>query len=1035
MNHLTPIRENRFVFDLITPLAKKKILTPWVHFLRRFILLLLLGLGVFSNLRASHSVGLPLSRLYSLDEIGGSVGGYDIGFDPIGRLTVVQNGSYSALNDRKWVSLTKSQNSTEVIHSVLHLSSGEAYYGANGSWGRLVRSSNGFYEPQPMLPKDQPDWAKSNIYLNVFQFKQNICFLNWNGIVFWNRETKGITYIEIQGLRNAFKLAGKLYAVSADEGISRVDFSEGKAITLGLGNPLANALYYAVPYDTDHTLCATKSGNLFLFDGSKLEPWQNSLNDLEIPPASLTSICNLYEGNFAVSIAKKGLFVLNKAGRVLSAFTTIEYQNVEEVISNEPGIMWVSNNFGIQQVFYGSPVSIVDKRQGLIVNWPQIVEWQGKTIIASGGLLFDSDTNNPLETPTFEQVIAQPGENIWGIASDGETLLVSNDTGIYERVDEDTFRLVLEDFSADRLVMPSSDLCYAIRRDVIAVLRKIDGRWEEAAPRVKGFGYPSVAHAIGESAWVELGVHRVLRISYQENKLETKLIDSFPWKNTGWIHISSIGEMVVLSSPGNGRQYFDERKGVFIEEPTEWGFLNLLPYRIARLKNDSEGNIWMSHYDGIAFLRKSMSGYTVETGGYDFVRASDPIIRIMEGGNVWFNNGENLFHICRDKQYAPLKTPNPQLISMFDQLSGREFANYELNHHDQILSYKEHNVGFRFFAGSYSIRNPQYHVHISGPNFDWSVKNADSEFSLTNLYEGSYEVNCQLVSNQLPINDAIHFAFRIAAPWYRSVLAYAIYLTTGIILLILVIRWFLKKARRQNQQLSRMVKQRTQELEQTMLKLEEETRNSATLAERNRLAAELHDSVQQGLNGLMIHIDGMMLAPLNPQDQRSDLETAKKMLDFTRQEVKHALHNMRSPLLEDSDLTKTLSRISELVPSDFAEIEIIPQGKPYRIPSFHSHQLLRISQEAISNAISHGKAHKVTLKLQYKNQSLTLSIEDNGSGFDPQKRLDSTRHFGIYSLENRAKSIDAELTIDSKPGEGTRISITIPKEAFYQAKT
>ncbi len=996
--------------------------------------MLICSVAQFST-HANTSVGLPLIRLYSLDEIGGSEGGFELGFDPIGRLTVVQNGSYSALNDRDWVPLFSESESTEVVHSLLHLSSEEAYYGANGSWGRLVRQSDGRLAPEPMLPADRPDWAKSNIYLDIFEFGQKIGFLNWNGMVFWDRGSETCSYLEVQGLRNAFVLENKLYTVSAGEGIGLVDFSQNQIDILPIEEPAADSLYFAVPFDEQNVLCATRTGAFFLFDGTQLSPWETDLDSLTEISVNITSVCALEDGHFAVSIAEKGLYLLDESGNIQSAYTTIEYRNVEQICYNEPGILWVSNYSGILQVFYGSPVGVVDKRQGLIVNWPQITGWRGKTVIASGGILFESNTEDRLQTTTFKQIPTQPTSGIWGIASDGETLLVSDDSSIYERVDEATFEVILDNFSADRLVMPKPGLCYAIHRKKITILAKQGGRWQEVAKRQNGYGYPSVVHAIGQSAWVELGVQRVLRISYQNGELTTQLFDEFPWKNTGWIHISSIDDLVILSSPGNGRLYFDESQESFIEAPEKWEFLDELPYLITRVRNDSLGNIWMSHHDGIALLKETTTGFQVEAGSYDFVRASDPIIRIMDEGNVWFNNGENLFHLDPAKQSIPFKPSRPRLISIHDQLNSREIADYHLDQDSPILTYDERNLAFRFFAGTYSIRNPRYNIRVVGRSFDWSIENSDSELLLTNLFEGNYELSCQLVSNEIPINTPIIFRFQIAPPWYRTPLAYFLYFLSAIALLITVLQWFLQKAQRQNKQLSKLVKERTKKLEETMEKLQDETRNSATLTERNRLAAELHDSVQQGLNGLMIHMDGMMLQPLDPEEQQSSMRTAKKMLDYTRQEVKYALRNMRSPLIEDSDLARALSKVSEIVASEFTKIELTTQGEPYSIPSYHLHQLLRICQEAVTNAITHGKAERVLINQEYSVQKLRLIIEDNGSGFDPQKKLDSTRHFGIYSLENRAKSIDAELTIDSKPGEGTRVSITIPKEAFYQAKT
>src|SRR5690606_27080086 len=145
-------------------------------------------------------------------------------------------------------------------------------------------------------------------------------------------------------------------------------------------------LYHHTRFNETFMLCATRRHGLFLFDGDKLLPWQNELDAIEDP--MITAICQLPEKNIAISLDGVGLFILDPLGRVLSAYTAPEFQNIQSIISNEYGILWFATEFGLQQVFYGSRVAILDSRQGLPINWPQVVKWRGRTVIASNGRLF-----------------------------------------------------------------------------------------------------------------------------------------------------------------------------------------------------------------------------------------------------------------------------------------------------------------------------------------------------------------------------------------------------------------------------------------------------------------------------------------------------------------------------------------------------------------------------------------------------------------------------------------------------------------------
>ena len=286
---------------------------------------------------------------------------------------------------------------------------------------------------------------------------------------------------------------------------------------------------------------------------------------------------------------------------------------------------------------------------------------------------------------------------------------------------------------------------------------------------------------------------------------------------------------------------------------------------------------------------------------------------------------------------------------------------------------------------------------------NWSTFEADSNVSLPNLREGNYEIRCQLSENSFSVSDPLTIRFQILPPWYRSYVAYFLYFLASLAVIYLLIHWSLHRTRRHNRRLTKLVNERTNKLEETMDKLAHETRNAATLAERDRLAGEIHDSVQQGLTGLMIHLDGMLRSPIMSEALRPSIGTAKKMLDYTRKEVQHALLDMESPLLEDSDITRALKRIADLIPSESTQIELKTTGEPVPIPSYHAHQLLRICQEAMTNAVRHGHAKQIILRLHYTETSLSLKIEDDGTGFDPSSSIDQTHHFGLRGMRKQSQ--------------------------------
>ena len=229
--------------------------------------------------------------------------------------------------------------------------------------------------------------------------------------------------------------------------------------------------------------------------------------------------------------------------------------------------------------------------------------------------------------------------------------------------------------------------------------------------------------------------------------------------------------------------------------------------------------------------------------------------------------------------------------------------------------------------------------------------------------------------------------------------------------------------------LRRRVDQRTQELKAAMARLQKETETSATLVERDRLAGEIHDSLEQGLNGIMMQLDGVD-SKLNEDSvgARHYLEMARNMVRFSRSEVRHSLWNLESELLAKGDLGAALTEIArQMSASNRVQVAIQVLGAPVQLPPATEHHLLRICQEALNNAFKHAEAKNIRITLNYSDKSVQLSIADDGRGFAPNAVLTSTAgHFGLRNLRSRARKIKGRLEVISQPAQGTRVEVNVP---------
>jgi signal transduction histidine kinase len=227
--------------------------------------------------------------------------------------------------------------------------------------------------------------------------------------------------------------------------------------------------------------------------------------------------------------------------------------------------------------------------------------------------------------------------------------------------------------------------------------------------------------------------------------------------------------------------------------------------------------------------------------------------------------------------------------------------------------------------------------------------------------------------------------------------------------------------------LRRRVEERTRELRETMGKLQKETQISATLAERDRLAGEIHDSLEQGLSAIMMQTDAAAKQMHQPEEVSRYLAVIKNMAGFSRAEVQHAVWDMQSPLLENADLGTALRRIArEISAGDLPRVMVEISGPARALPSTVEHHLLRIGQEAITNAVKHGQPKMIRLTLNYGTNGVTLTVHDDGCGFDPDAVVVGTCHFGLQGLRTRARKINATLTVSSKPNQGATIEVMLP---------
>jgi len=205
-------------------------------------------------------------------------------------------------------------------------------------------------------------------------------------------------------------------------------------------------------------------------------------------------------------------------------------------------------------------------------------------------------------------------------------------------------------------------------------------------------------------------------------------------------------------------------------------------------------------------------------------------------------------------------------------------------------------------------------------------------------------------------------------------------------------------------------------------------REGAIFKERSRMAADLHDTLCQGLNAIVLMLQAAeMSAEQNKPTMVGQLRRAYEVAKDTLQEARRSMWTFSRQATGNVDPATSLALAAEeLFNGTPVQCELSLQEQPFDLPPRIRFELLRIGKEALTNAVKHSEATNVQVKLTYQEQSLELSVKDDGRGFVPASGSDGRHGYGLTSMRQRAEGLGGKVAIESRPGQGTKVVVFIP---------
>ncbi|HLJ55062.1 MAG TPA: GAF domain-containing sensor histidine kinase [Chthonomonadaceae bacterium] len=214
-----------------------------------------------------------------------------------------------------------------------------------------------------------------------------------------------------------------------------------------------------------------------------------------------------------------------------------------------------------------------------------------------------------------------------------------------------------------------------------------------------------------------------------------------------------------------------------------------------------------------------------------------------------------------------------------------------------------------------------------------------------------------------------------------------------------------------------------------LTRLADHRRKADVLEERNRIAREIHDTLAQAFSGILLQLRvAQRISSQQPQDAWALIEHVCEIAHEGLAEARRSVWDLQPEAMEYCDVVAALAQhVKRTAANSSANLELRVHGTARELPPSVGMDLVRIGQEAITNAIRHGEAEIVHIDLTFEPRRLVLRIQDSGKGYDVNHQPERVG-FGLIGMSQRAERLGGKFTIVSQPGQGTEVAVVAPIE-------
>jgi len=378
-------------------------------------------------------------------------------------------------------------------------------------------------------------------------------------------------------------------------------------------------------------------------------------------------------------------------------------------------------------------------------------------------------------------------------------------------------------------------------------------------------------------------------------------------------------------------------------------------------------------------------------------------------GRLWFETGVSVQMLDPDRLY---ENALPPPVHIEDVIADRK----AYSAHNLRLPALTRDLEIDYTALSFVVpQKVHFQYKLEGYDRDWQDAGTRRQAFYSNLPPRNYVFRVKACNNSGLWNEAgAALDFNIAPAYYQTKWFLALFIATASVGLYLLYLLRLKQA--------------TQRVRVNM---------EARLAERESIARDLHDTLLQSVQGLILTFHAVTKRIPDGEPVRKDMERALDYADQVLMEGRDRVSNLRTtgPLIRD--LPAAFRQIADYTSHDPKVIvQTVVEGTPRELHPLVLEEAFAIGREALINALSHSTGQHVEVEIIYDPQQFRLRVRDDGRGIDSAilEKGGRDKHWGLNGMRERAGKIGAQLELWSRPGNGTEAELTVPAGTAYRAE-